>query len=188
MIQANYAEIQRVLAGERSLTDAAEAHGTLAGCLCAAANYRFEDWLLDILPSGEAQPAAAMALQALFASTAGSLAGLDMAFEPLLPKDSEPIVERTDALATWCQGFLYGLGSGSGATQDVAGLPGEVGQVVNDLIAISGAAVDPLQSDESNESAYAELVEFVRVGVQIVFEELAPLRQPSPSPKGASFH
>ncbi len=188
MIQANYAEIQRVLADERSLTDAAEAHGTLAGCLCAAANYRFEDWLLEILPDGRARSSAATALQALYASTAGSLTGLDMAFQPLLPEDSEPIVERTGALATWCQGFLYGLGSGTGAAQDVVGLPGEVGQVVTDLIAISGAAVDPLQSEESNEAAYAELVEFVRVGVQVVFEELAPLRHPGPSPRGASFH
>ena len=188
MIQANYAEVQRVLADERSLTDAAEAHGTLAGCLCAAANYRFEDWLLEILPRGQAQPLATAALQALYASTAGSLTGLDMAFEPLLPPDIESIVERTGALATWCQGFLYGLGAGAGATQDVAGLPGEVGQVVTDLIAISSAAVDPMQSEESNESAYAELVEFVRVGVQVVFEELASLRHSGSSPKGAFFH
>ena len=188
MIQANYAEIQRVLADERSLTDAAEAHGTLAGCLCAAAQYRFEDWLLDILPDGRAQPPAAIALQAVYASTAGSLAGLDMAFQPLLPEDSESIVERTGALATWCQGFLYGLGSGAGATQDVVVLPGDVGQVVSDLMAISAAAVDPLQSEESNEAAYAELVEFVRVGVQVVFEELAALRHSGPSCPGASFH
>lgn len=188
MIQANYAEIQRVLADERSLTDAAEAHGTLAGCLCAAAHYRFEDWLLDILPDGRAQPSAAVALQALYASTLGSLTGLEMGFEPLLPEDGDPIVERTGALATWCQGFLYGLGSGAGATQDVADLPGDVGQVVTDLIAISGAEVDPMQSEESNEEAYTELVEFVRVGVQVVFEELASLRQSDPSPKGESFH
>lgn len=188
MIQANYADIQRVLVDERSLTDAAEAHGTLAGCLCAVAHYRFQDWLLEILPDGRAEPSAATALQALYTSTAGSLAGLDMAFQPLLPQDTESIVERTGALATWCQGFLYGLGSGSGATQDVEDLPGDVGQVVTDLVAISGAAVDPLQSEESNEEAYAELVEFVRVGVQMVFEELASLRHPGPSTKGVSFH
>lgn len=187
MIQATYAEIQRVLAGERSLTDAAEAHGTLTGCLCAAAGYGFGDWLLEILPEGRAEPASAMTLQTLYTETAGSLTGTDMAFQPLLPEDSEPIVQRTGALATWCQGFLYGLGAGAGAAQEVAG-PGEVGQVVTDLIAISGAEVDPAQSEESNESAYAELVEFVRVGVQMVFEELAPLRQSTPSHPGASFH
>ncbi len=30
---------------------------------------------------------------------------------------------------------------------------------------------------EANESALAELVEFVRVGVQLVFDELEPLRE-----------
>lgn len=188
MTQANYAEIQHVLAGERSLADAAEAHGTLAGCLCAAAGYRFEDWLLDILPEGRAQPPAMAALEALYDSTAGALSALDMAFQPLLPEDAQPIDERTGALATWCQGFLYGLGSGTGATQDVIDLPGEVGAVVTDIMAISRAVVDPEQAEEENEAAYAELVEFVRVGVQVVFEELAPLRQSAAPSGGVSFH
>ena len=188
MTQANYAQIQRVLAGERSLTDAAEAHGTLAGCLCAAASYRFEDWLLEILPAGRAQPHAMSALEALYESTAGALAAPDVTFQPLLPEDAEPLDERTGALAAWCQGYLYGLGSGAGATQDVVDLPGEVGTVVSDLMAISHAAVDPGQGEEANEAAYAELVEFVRVGVQVVFEELAPLRQSSVSCAGVSFH
>ncbi len=188
MIQANYAEIQRVLAGERSLTDAAEAHGTLAGCLCVAAGYRFEDWLLDILPDGQAQPLAMTALEALYESTAGALAAPDMTFQPLLPEDVRSLDERTGALVTWCQGFLYGLGSGAGATQDVLDLPGDVGAVVTDIMAISRAAVDPEQGEEANEAAYAELVEFVRVGVQVVFEELAPLRQSAAPCAGVSFH
>ena len=55
MHPANYTEIQRVLTDQRSLADAAEAHGTLAGCLCAAVGYRFEDWLHEILPEGRAR-------------------------------------------------------------------------------------------------------------------------------------
>ncbi len=48
----NYTEIQQVLAEERSLTDAAEAHGTLAGCLCAAIGYRFETGCRKFSPKG----------------------------------------------------------------------------------------------------------------------------------------
>ena len=55
-------------------------------------------------------------------------------------------------------------------------------------ISITRAGVDSGQSDESNESAYAELVEFVRVGVQLVFEELEPLRDPPPAPPGTPLH
>jgi uncharacterized protein len=180
MLQQDYSHIQQLLAQERSLADAAEAHGTLAGCLCAAAGYRFEDWLLEILPEGRAAPEAAAALQQLYEATAGTLQQPDMEFELLLPEDAQPIDVRTVALAHWCQGFLYGLGAG--AIPDVGELPGEVGEIVRDFTEITRADVDAEQGEESNESAYADLVEFVRVGVQLLFEELSGARRPAPSP------
>lgn len=174
MHTASYAEIQRVLADERSMTDAAEAHGTLAGALCTASTYRFEDWLQEILPEGRAQPISSGALRSLYFVTAETLAGAEMAFEPLLPEDAQPIDERAAALSQWCVGFLYGLGSGS--IPDVSKLPGEVGEVVRDFDEITRVGVGTGDSDEQNEAAYTELVEFVRVGVQLVFEELETLR------------
>ena len=92
MISANYAEIQSVLTDEHSLTDAAEAHGTLAGSLCSAPGYRFEDWLLDILPEGEARPPSARVLRALYRHTAGALTGPQMQFDLLLPDEDRPII------------------------------------------------------------------------------------------------
>jgi uncharacterized protein YgfB (UPF0149 family) len=185
MSQASYTEIQRVLTDERSMTDAAEAHGTLTGCLCATVGYRFEDWLLEILPEGRAQPLAAAQLRALYQQTAGALQGSDMDFDLLLPEDEASLDSRTVALAQWCQGFLYGLGGS--AIQDTNALPGDVGEIVRDFSEITRVGVDSGQSAESNESAYAELVEFVRVGVQLVFEELSPLRNP-PSYPSAPLH
>ncbi len=183
MHMPTYKEIQRVLAEERSLADAAEAHGTLAGCLCSTVAYRFEDWLQEILPEGRAlQPLADAALRELFTETAGALAGDEMTFQPLLPEDEQPLDARTAALAQWCQGFLYGLGST--ALDDVRRLPGDVGEIVRDFGEISRAGVDSSENEESNESAYAELVEFVRVGVQLVFEELKPLRTQPKRPEG----
>ena len=43
---------------------------------------------------------------------------------------------------------------------------------------ITHVDVDPADSEESNEAAYAELVEFVRVGVQLLYDQLQPLRDP----------
>lgn len=186
MNQPTYTEIQRVLTDERSMTDAAEAHGTLTGCLCAAIGYRFEDWLLEILPEGRAHPLATAALREVYLETSGALQGAEMDFDLLLPEDEASLDTRTVALAQWCQGFLYGLGGS--AIQDASGLPGEVGEIVRDLSEITRVGVDIGQSQESNESAYAELVEFVRVGVQLVFEELGPLRDPPPLPPGAPLH
>ena len=57
------------------------------------------------------------------------------------------------------------------------GLPGELGEIVRDLTEITRAGVDSTDGEEANESALAELTEFVRVGVQLVFDELEPLRE-----------
>ena len=52
-----------------------------------------------------------------------------------------------------------------------------MGEIVRDFTEISRASGDEAEADESNEQAYAELVEFIRVAAQVVFEELLPLRQ-----------
>jgi uncharacterized protein YgfB (UPF0149 family) len=172
----DYAEIQRTLVASHALADPAEAHGTLAGALCALVPYRLEDWLAEILPEGAGGPADSdPALQTLYASTAAALSGRDMEFNLLIPDDDRPIEERTHALTLWCTGFLYGLGTNGAA--DAQRMTGELGEIVRDLTEITRADLDHFDSLEANESALAELVEFVRVGVQLVFDELEPLRE-----------
>jgi uncharacterized protein len=182
MQAADYEQVQQVLIQAHSLADAAEAHGTLAGCLCATVAYRFEDWMLEILPDGAADSASTGVLLELFRSTTVDLGEAQMHFEPLLPDDGEPIAARTSALGAWCQGFLYGLGTSS--LSDATQLPGDVGEVVRDLTEITHVAADSAESLESNEGAYAELVEFVRAGVQLLFDELEPLRRETSRPEG----
>jgi uncharacterized protein len=185
MMQPDYTRIEQLLAHEHSLADAAEAHGTLAVCLCGASGYRFGDWLKEILPEGRATGAAGATLRELYDATASALIQPDMEFELLLPEDAAPLAERTQALAQWCQGFLYGLGAGS--ITDASQLPGEVGEIVRDFIEITRAGVEGEPEDESSENAYVELVEFVRVGVQLLFEELAAARSPA-TPSAAPLH
>ncbi len=169
-------ELQRALAQSHALADAAEAHGTLVGSLCAT-GCSLDEWLAEILPEGRAGHGAAASLQAVFNATSGALGDTDMSFQPLLPPDEDPIALRTTALGEWCQGFLYGLGIGV-AVPDVSQLQGEAAEVLRDMAEITHVDVDPEDSEESNEAAYAELVEFVRVGVQLLYEQLQPLRDP----------
>lgn len=179
MSQANYVELERLLTEARGLTEAAEAHGTLAGALCAANAYRLEDWLGEILPDGRSDRVTTESLRAVFDTTARELRGTEMEFEVLLPADELPIAARAEALGLWCQGFLYGLGTSR--IRDVGDLPGDAGEIVRDITEITRIGVDAKDSMESNESAYADLVEFVRVGVQLLFEELEPFRAVPPS-------
>jgi uncharacterized protein len=182
MQAADYDHIQQVLTQAHSLTDAAEAHGTLTGCLCSTVAYSFEDWMLEILPEGGAEPSTTQLLFELFQRTNVALTEAQMEFAPLLPDDEEPIDVRAAALGAWCQGFLYGLGTSS--LTDATALPGDIGEVVRDLTEITHVAADSAESLESNEGAYAELVEFVRAGVQLLFDELEPLRRESSPPEG----
>jgi uncharacterized protein len=182
MQAAAYEHIQQVLSQAHSMTDAAEAHGTMTGCLCSTVAYRFEDWMLEILPEGAAEPTATQLLLELFQCTSVALREAQMDFAPLLPQDEAPIDTRATALAAWCQGFLYGLGTSS--LTDATLLPGDIGEVVRDLTEITHVAADSTESEESNEGAYAELVEFVRAGVQLLFDQLEPLRREISRPEG----
>lgn len=182
----DYALIQRSLVASHALTDPAEAHGTLAGALCSLMAYRLEDWLSEILPEGSgASSGADPALQTLYDSTVAALSGDAMEFDLLIPSDDRPIEERARALTLWCAGFLYGLGTSG--TADPQRLPGDLGEIVRDLSEITRADVDASDTPEANESALAELVEFVRVGVQVVFDELEPLRSQG-TPPGRVLH
>ncbi len=184
---SNYAQIQRLMADSRAVAEPAEAHGTLAGALCATGAYQYQDWLAEILPEGPAPDAAVVSsLRGLYDQTCAALNGTLMQFELLMPDDEAPIEQRTEALTLWCNGFVYGLGT-SGAS-DPERLPGDAGEIVRDLAQIMRAGVDEREGIEANEAALAELVEFVRVGVQVVFEELGAFRQPPPAPPGVSLH
>jgi uncharacterized protein YgfB (UPF0149 family) len=171
-----FKDFEDILATAGSLADAAEAHGSLCGALCAMSPYRMQDWINEILPDGAAlsEESSAM-IEKVFTATTTSFGEQGMEFEPLLPDDGQPLNGRANALALWCTGFLYGLGTGH--ISDLEALGGDVGEIVRDFTEISRASGDEADSDESNEQAYTELVEFIRVAAQVVFEELLPLRR-----------
>ena len=189
MSPPSHRDLAVLLEGARALTDVPEAHDTLAGALCAGGSFGLQEWLGEVFPEGRAG-AAQQGMQDLYRWTHESLAAGDLQFEPLLPDDAAPVAARAQALGEFCQGFLYGLGTS--ALPDPESLPAQAAEIVRDIGAITHVGVDPAESDEENEQAYAELVEFVRVGVQLLFDELAPYRRPAgttaPDGPPASLH
>src|ERR1700760_3998258 len=148
-----FKDFEDVLATAGSLADAAEAHGSLCGALCSMSPYRMQDWVNEILPDDArlTQESAAM-IERVFTETANSFGEQGMEFEPLLPDDEQPLPGRTNAMALWCTGFLYGLGTGH--ISDLEGLSGDVGEIVRDFTEISRASGEESEQDESNEQAY----------------------------------
>lgn len=175
MLSVRFPELEDTLAEAGSPTEAAEAHGSLCGALCAESPYAIEAWLDELLEDRAAHSSGCReVLERVFSETRLALGGNGMEFAPLLPEDDEPLAGRASALAHWCQGFLYGLGAGR--VTSLESLPEQVGEIVRDMTEISRASVDDGEPTETDEQAYAELVEFIRVGVQLIYEELEPLR------------
>ena len=171
-------------------TDAAEAHGSLCGLVCGLGDSGQSAWLAETLPDGPAdgqadgQANAAVAeqtgavLKALAVRTRAALEEAEMMFQPLLPDDAGPLAQRVDGLAQWCQGFNHGLFVAARIGDAEAELgSGNTVEIVRDFGDLAQAAVGDDEPDAEGEAAYAELVEYVRVSVQLVYEELAEVRQ-----------
>jgi uncharacterized protein len=177
MLTVTFDELEAALSAADSPVAAAEAHGALCGSLAAVAGFTPDDWLEQVLPDAGAGPQELRSrnlLATVYEETVEALDGLDMEFTPILPEDAEPLPKRVAALADWCAGFLWGLGMG--AVPAPESLPAEVADVLRDFGEISRAVVDRDETPESSEASYIELVEYLRAGTQLTYEELAPER------------
>ena len=175
--QCSYEELAQMLQSAGADSSASEAHGMLSGTICAAGKTAPGLWLEYLLGEGNTLSAAASAssdmLLTLQSELLRQLNDDAFGFEMLLPLDDVPLSLRTETLSQWCTGFLYGLALG-GFREDVA-MPDSVSEVMKDFYEISHARFDYDTMDEADETAYMEIVEYVRMGVLLLYEELQPV-------------
>ena len=178
-IDLQYDEINDALKRIGVEQDAAEIHGGLCGLFCTIGGLTAAYWLDNTLsnsPEGDALTVDALnnesrsLLTHLFNGTEKQLFGQDFSFQPFLPDENAGLPARVEALSNWCQGFLFGLSQG-GLT-DPAGLPGDLPEIVKDMLEISRAESYELDDDTQDEKDYMELIEYVRVGVQLFVDEM----------------
>src|SRR5215472_5621159 len=177
-MSTDYDALDQALSGPQAPLAAAEAHGVLCGALSAAGSYSLNSWLDEVLGEEPVTDPARDVLAEVYTQTERVLSAGEMEFSPLLPDDNAPLQLRVAALGEWCGGYLYGLGAaGMRGLDDLAG---EVGEVLRDFTEISRAEIGAGDPEDVNESAYAELVEFVRAGAQLVYDELTAMRTGAP--------
>jgi len=166
---SDYEGLRRALSDAGSVQEPAEIHGTLCGIACLGGGGAAE--MLD----EPVRQVLSNRLGQLNAALQAELQDPAMTFQPLLPDDEEtPLETRVSALAHWCEGFLYGIGGAGGLNLEK--LSEQVREIVRDFTELSKATVD--EGEETAEADYAELVEYVRVGAQLIFLELNGHRGP----------
>ena len=190
----DYDRLRESLSAAGAVVALAELHGGVCGALCAGGVDAARRWLLDALDDADAgaatamdggsaenagssfRPPAAVAddLEELIGTSSKLLEDPELTFEPLLPSDDAPLAEQVEALAAWCQGFLSGVGSTAPAAVEGDAL----GEILRDFAEISraGLSEDEEAGHDQPDFALAEIHEYVRVSVQLAFEELAPVR------------
>jgi uncharacterized protein len=183
----DYVELTLALERAGITAEASEAHGSFCGAAVLLGPHAGAVWLKDMLAEVDPQnavgaQAARLLAQAALSSFAMLEAG-EMNFEPLLPDDDESLAQRTECLALWCQGFMHGIALGNQgdgiAVERVFGSD-VAKEIFADFTEITRAVVDGKEVDEDysdeGEQAFVELLEYVRVSAQLVFEDSAGLR------------
>lgn len=167
-----YDELRQAVEKAGIQLSAAELHGAISGLVCTSSDRNLNSlWrvlLEDQAPEGDlADMAVRIANQ-----TASQLHERQMEFSPMLPDDDAALIDRAEELACWCQSFLAGMGASGNLNKDALGE--QVGEIVLDFSRLAQAGFDEDDEDQDEaENAFAEILEFVRVGAQLIYEELA---------------
>lgn len=166
-----YAQLSDALARVGLRDRAAEYHGALCGALCVRKVEEINP--LQVLDGADSAVVAGDAVETLRQFRRDSQQAFDsdeMLFIPLLPDDAEALGRRVEALSAWCEGFLYGISTGKAL--NLKQCSPELKEILKDFTDFTRAGMDEDSDVELEEGAYAELVEYIRVGAQLVYMEL----------------
>ena len=158
--------------------DVSEYHGKICACLCfdtlEAETLLADAFNADISPLSSETMKLKNILLDLITETLEKLNDAEMTFYPLLSPDSKSLADRTLSLSSWCGGFIDGVGlavaqkniSMNKTEQDI------ISEIIEDFSQISKLTSASVMNEGGEELAYMEVVEYVRVSVQLIFEEM----------------
>jgi len=160
---------------------AAQCHGLLCARLsvigASALNICLEQIFEDVNNNTSCVKFCDVILQDIFKRTWIQLVERQSEFTLYLPDDQSGVNERANALAQWCDGFLHGIVTGKDPKKLKEFLGKEPSSIIiKDMLEITRASVDEQAEVEENEQAYIEIMEYIRVSAQLIYEELADFR------------
>ena len=167
--------VSSVLASLRLGINASDLHGSLTGYLCAGGRAGADDWLdrLELSPA-DVRAARDDTLAAVRAAALAQFGHDPAQLEPLLPAASAALALRANALVEWCRGFLGGFGL-VGSTLH-APLSDDANEILADFGTIATSRLE-VEGGASDEQAFADVLEFVRVAVARLHRETGESRR-----------
>ena len=174
----DYKELEALRKSASDTISIAEYHGNICSYLCCSI-----DSFDDLLPSEKSDDQSSVSIQVLefrnalldlIEETSNALNSSDLPFLLLLPNDNESLEKRTTTLSMWCQGFIDGLGlivseNSSDIGESSMSL---LTEIIEDFSQISTLHIQSKENDEEEELAFIELLEYVRVSTELIFEEI----------------
>ena len=162
---------------------ASEAHGLLTGLACrgiTTSQLTNKMYLFNF----EAEKNILL-LEGMFELILKNLNSNMPVFDLLLPDDETDIAPRLEGIGKWCYGFIQGFcHDGANATYQQSS---EVTELVQDISTISGIQAETsrepamTESAQEDERALMEIEQFLRVGIQLIYEETAAGCNPLPA-------
>lgn len=151
----------------------AEIHGLVTGVVSAGVCANGLSWIDSILGALAPHPAAKAnnrrVLLSLYHLISEQLSGMGLQFQLLLPEESEGLIARAQSLTDWCAGFLKGLNFAGLRHYDDCSQ--ETAEALYHCVEISKLDYDSIDCSESDELAFNQVVEYVRLTAILVHSE-----------------
>ncbi len=162
-----YQLIDTILERHDADVDAAEAHGIAIGMLCVDERVQWTDWFSELFKATPDLSALELdALEDMFEKTRTLLNADSFEFQLFLPDDESMLMQQVEALRSWCEGFLLGIGYRY--TSSV--WPGDSGEILKDIVEFT--KLDSKAIDEEDEQAFTEINEYLRAAILLLRDDL----------------
>lgn len=171
----NESELDEALENCDSGRNSIQAHGLLCGYIMTHGLKGHDMWLHRMFEnsSNEKGDKYKYIFDDLFIKTWRQLEERQSEFELFLPGDDRGLLTRAKAIGSWCDSYLHGLISSVTTEKLKKAINREPTSIlIKDLLEMTKATIGEEYDDETNERSYAELVEYTRIAVQLIFEEL----------------
>jgi len=171
----DFDQINEVLTPYQELESPSFLQGLLLGLMSGDGEIKETVWVKKVLLEADVKSVKEsflVVLHEMYLDTDKMLNGSGFELELCLPTEDEPVATRAYMLGNLCEGYLYGMGLVNKSEEK---LRGDVLELVKDFGNIAAIDVEELEEDqEANEENLMELIEFVKIGIMTINEELNP--------------